>query len=185
MTILLGAIGGLAAGRRHRDHEHHARVRERADARDRHPDGGRRAPARHHVAVPGRGAPLTQACGRRQALSSASACRSTISWVARGPTAWACCRRGRRSRVLGAIGVFFGYYPARTAPRCSIRSRPFVMSKTSPAVSRRSGMFICVPVLLVHRRRVRSVRSTPVPRRPRRPRIEEPPPSGWTDRAAQ
>ncbi len=38
--------GGLAARRRHRHHEHHARVGHRAHARDRHPQGARRDPAR-------------------------------------------------------------------------------------------------------------------------------------------
>ncbi len=42
----------LAAGGRHRDHEHHARQRDRAHPRDRHPHGCRRAWARHPPAVP-------------------------------------------------------------------------------------------------------------------------------------
>ena len=45
----------LADRRRHRHHEHHAGVGDRADARDRPAHGGRRAPARHPRAVPGRG----------------------------------------------------------------------------------------------------------------------------------
>ena len=45
----------LAAGRRHRHHEHHAGHRDRAHPRDRHPPRpGRQAP-RHHLAVPHRG----------------------------------------------------------------------------------------------------------------------------------
>ena len=36
--------GDLAAGGRHRRDEHHARLRHRAHPRDRHPQGGRRAP---------------------------------------------------------------------------------------------------------------------------------------------
>ena len=44
-TLLAGDRGGVAARRRHRDHEHHAGQRHRADARDRPPDGGGRAAA--------------------------------------------------------------------------------------------------------------------------------------------
>ena len=40
----------VAAGRRHRDHEHHADGGQRADARDRPAQGARRQAARHHVA---------------------------------------------------------------------------------------------------------------------------------------
>ena len=46
---------GVAAGRRHRHHEHHAGLGHRAHARDRPQDGGRRARSRHPAAVPGRG----------------------------------------------------------------------------------------------------------------------------------
>ena len=45
----------LAAGRRHRDHEHHAGDGDRADAGDRHPPGPRRQAAGHRVPVPDRG----------------------------------------------------------------------------------------------------------------------------------
>ncbi|MFN8631126.1 MAG: ABC transporter permease [Chloroflexota bacterium] len=45
--VPVAAVGGhrldQSARRRHRDHEHHAGVRARADARDRHPQGDRRA----------------------------------------------------------------------------------------------------------------------------------------------
>ena len=46
----------LAHRRRHRDHEHHAGLGPRADARDRHPQGDRRPRARHPRPVPHRGA---------------------------------------------------------------------------------------------------------------------------------
>ena len=45
----------LAARGRHRDHEHHAGLGPRADARDRHPQGHRRPRPRHPRPVPGRG----------------------------------------------------------------------------------------------------------------------------------
>ena len=55
--------GGVAAGRRHRDHEHHAGLGDRADARDRHPPRDRREAPRHPAAVPGRAAILSLAGG--------------------------------------------------------------------------------------------------------------------------
>ncbi len=46
----------LAAGRRHRRHEHHAGQRHGTDARDRHPHGDRRTHAQYPPSVPHRGA---------------------------------------------------------------------------------------------------------------------------------
>ena len=51
----------LADRRRHRDHEHHAGVGPRADPRDRHPQGRRRAAPRHPRPVPDRGADAVRA----------------------------------------------------------------------------------------------------------------------------
>ena len=48
--------GDLAAGRRHRRHEHHAGQRDRAYARDRRAHGDRRADEQHSAAVQHRGA---------------------------------------------------------------------------------------------------------------------------------
>ena len=48
------AGGHLPGGGRHRHHEHHADGGERADPRDRHPEGARRPPARHPGPVRGR-----------------------------------------------------------------------------------------------------------------------------------
>ena len=45
----------LAARRRHRHHEHHARVGHRTHPRDRHPHGRRRAQQGHHAAISRRG----------------------------------------------------------------------------------------------------------------------------------
>ena len=45
----------LAAGRRHRHHEHHAGVGDRAHPRDRHRQGAGGAASLHHAAVPDRG----------------------------------------------------------------------------------------------------------------------------------
>ena len=65
----------LAAGRRHRHHEHHARQRDGAHARDRRPPRDRRQAARRHPAVPDRDD--DHLAGRRRARrrSSASRCR--------------------------------------------------------------------------------------------------------------
>ena len=66
----------LAGGRRHRHHEHHAGVGDRADARDRHPQGGRRAQQRHPDAVPDRSADRDGARRRSSAWPSAWARRT-------------------------------------------------------------------------------------------------------------
>ena len=56
MAVLLGSVAGdLAAGRRHRHHEHHAGVGHRTHPRDRHPHGRRRAQQGHHAAISRRG----------------------------------------------------------------------------------------------------------------------------------
>jgi hypothetical protein len=39
MSALLAAIASISPSSEDRDHEHHARVRDRADPGDRHPDG--------------------------------------------------------------------------------------------------------------------------------------------------
>ncbi len=53
IAIAISSVGLLS--RRHRRDEHHARLRHRADAGDRHPQGRRRAPHRHRQPVPLRG----------------------------------------------------------------------------------------------------------------------------------
>ena len=53
----------LAGGGRHRHHEYHAGVGDRAHPRDRVAHGGRRAPARHSLPVPDRGGDAVR--GRR------------------------------------------------------------------------------------------------------------------------
>jgi putative ABC transport system permease protein len=56
MTMMLAGIAGhLAAGGRHRHHEHHAGVGLGAHPGDRHPQGHRRPARRHHDAVFDRG----------------------------------------------------------------------------------------------------------------------------------
>ena len=72
---------GVAAGGRHRHHEHHAGVGDRAHARDRVADGGRRARSRHPVAVPGGGgdAGVDRRAAGHHARAWADPSRSAIS----------------------------------------------------------------------------------------------------------
>jgi putative ABC transport system permease protein len=73
--LLVGiAIVSLVV-RRHRDHEHHARVGDRADARDRHPHGDRRQGAPRARAVPAGGDHALDCRRRASASCSASAAR--------------------------------------------------------------------------------------------------------------
>ncbi len=108
--------GGLAGRRRHRDHEHHAGVGDRADARDRHSPGDRRA-ARATCCS---SSWSRRWCCRCWAASSAScsARRVALAAARRGRLDDGRCR-GTRSRssfgVSALIGVFFGIYPARKA----------------------------------------------------------------------
>ena len=68
--------GGEPPGGRHRDHEHHAGLGDRADPRDRRAQGARRHPAQHHAPVPGRGAGALPRGRRARRARSASAPRS-------------------------------------------------------------------------------------------------------------
>ena len=108
---------GVAAGGRHRHHEHHAGVGHRAHARDRPAHGGRRAHARHPRPVPGRGgdAVADRRPDRRRARHRQR--------VRRSPSSPAGASLLSPEAVLlavafaFAIGVFFGFYPARKAAR--------------------------------------------------------------------
>ena len=105
---------GVADRGRHRHHEHHAGLGDRADARDRPAAGGGREDARHPVPVPG---------GGRDAVDRGRRDRHR---------AWDCGQRSDfvfRAMVDGGepgvdpvaflfsalVGVFFGFYPARKA----------------------------------------------------------------------
>ena len=108
---------GVAAGRRHRHHEHHAGVGHRAHARDRPAHGGGRAHARHPRPVPGRGGDAVadrrpdrrRARHRRRRWRSPSFAGWRIVDLARGG--------GLAVAFAFVIGVFFGFYPARKAAR--------------------------------------------------------------------
>ncbi len=67
---------------RHRRHEHHAGLGDRADPRDRRPHGARRAPPPHPLPVPRRG-------GRRSPRWAASwACCSAAAWRSPAREVW-------------------------------------------------------------------------------------------------
>ena len=115
-SLLAGDRRRLARRRRHRHHEHHARVGHRADARDRPAHGDRRARLRRPAAVPDRG-------DRHQPRRRAHRYRrwdSRSPWESSGFAAVADVDSGRlrlasRSAFAAAVGVFFGFYPARKA----------------------------------------------------------------------
>ena len=113
----------LAARRRHRDHEHHARLGDRADARDRHPHGDRREGPRHPHAVPDRGARRSRSRAARSGSRSGSAPRGS----SRGRRSWPivlvagrrrCSRSASRRRSASSSAS-----TRRARRRGSIRSR--------------------------------------------------------------
>ena len=119
--------GHLAARRRHRDHEHHARVRARADARDRRSPRGRRAPQRHPLPVSRQRLHAVAARRRggraRRRRASRASCRATRA--GRRPSRW------RRSRCPPASRPPWASSPGSTRPcgrRTSTRSTRFATS---------------------------------------------------------
>ena len=106
----------LAARRRDRRDEHHARLGHRAHARDRHPQGDRRAP---------RATSSRSSWSRRSLVSVSAACSASPSgWSPATSRSSACSRSwppSTRSRSPSAprslCGLFFGIYPAARAAR--------------------------------------------------------------------
>ena len=106
----------LAARRRHRHHEHHARQRHRAHARDRHPHGRRRARPRH---------PRSSFSSKRSPSARSAASIGIALGVAASQAVIRATWAGRRSFPMrpssvafcfsAAVGIFFGFYPARKA----------------------------------------------------------------------
>ena len=83
-SLLAGVAARVAAGRRHRHHEHHARVGDRAHAGDRAAHGDRRARVRRAAAVSGRGGRSSAWSADRSASRWASACRTSSSGISSG-----------------------------------------------------------------------------------------------------
>jgi macrolide transport system ATP-binding/permease protein len=117
LTVLLGSDGSdFAAGRRHRRHEHHARERHRANARDRHPHGDGRAHDRHPAAVQYRGPGRLRHWRASPVSSLVSAPRLVVqafglpTIISAGPAALA-------FSIAFLTGLLFGYLPARKAAR--------------------------------------------------------------------
>ena len=114
----------LAGGGRSGHHEHHARLRHRADPRDRHPPGGRRPLARHPAAVPHRGRRALARWAARSAWPWASAPSVGVTVAINtflSGTHWPLTISLPAIVVAlafsAAVGMFFGYYPARKASR--------------------------------------------------------------------
>ena len=100
----------LASRRRHRDHEHHAGLGDRADARDRDPHGDRREGARHPDAVPDRSArPLDRGRGDRHRLGIGTS--RFLAWKQKWPIVLSPTAVLLAFGFSAAIGIFFGFYP--------------------------------------------------------------------------
>ena len=106
-----------AGRRRHRHHEHHAGLGDRADPRDRHPQGARRQAAAD---------PAGSSCSRRSCCATSaacSACSSASAWATSSrssPTSRSTCRwTGRCSGLLfcTVVGLTFGMWPAMKASK--------------------------------------------------------------------
>ena len=106
---------GVAAGGRHRHHEHPAGVGRRAHARDRHPRGDRRLARADLAAVPGRGAGArVHRRGRGRGASAwASRCSSASRWAGRTATQPDVVIVSAPFGIV--VGTLFGYIPAKRA----------------------------------------------------------------------
>ena len=108
--------GRIAAGRRHRHHEHHAGVGHRADPRDRPPDVARRQGPRRPAAVPrrgGRARPHRRLYRDWHGVRHLAGTDELRGW----PTAVEPYAVGIAFSFSAAIGVIFGFYPAWKASR--------------------------------------------------------------------
>ena len=117
LSLLLAAIASVSlvvGGNRH--HEHHARVGHRADARDRAAPCRRRPSPRYPPAISHRGCRrLTHGRSRRSRARGGRG--RAIGYFA----GWLAPIQARAVipafLFAGAVGVFFGFYPARKASR--------------------------------------------------------------------
>ena len=106
-----------ADGRRHRRDGDHVDLGDRADARDRRPQGARRAPRRDPVSVPdGGGVPhLARRRARHRCSAAASAGPSTSCPGFPISLPWWSFAIGLG--FSASVGIFFGMYPAFKASR--------------------------------------------------------------------
>ena len=107
----------LARRRRRRHHEHHARRGERADARDRRPavrSGARRRDVLLQFLVEALDAQRRRRCDRHRRGFLASI---GLTWLLDWPTRTSAAAVGLAFGISAAIGIFFGFYPARRAAR--------------------------------------------------------------------
>ena len=105
---------GVAAGRRHRDHEHHAALGHRTDARDRHPPRRRRARSRRPRAVRAEAVALSVTggvIGVLVGLVAAEGLSHYLHWSTTISPSAVLLSVG----VAAAVGIFFGWYPAKQA----------------------------------------------------------------------
>ena len=116
VAIFIAAIS-LVVGR-HRDHEHHAGERERADTRDWRAQGAGRAADGHHGAVHYRVGDDVADWRTWWAWCSAWRLRRGLRWQLAGNRMWRSgrCLRGWAVATFG-VGVFFGVYPASKAAK--------------------------------------------------------------------
>ena len=106
----------LARRRRRRHHEHHAGGGEGAHARDWRPSCGRRATARRPRAVSRRGADAQR--GRRRDRHRAGVRHIIrLDLLLDWPTRMSVSAIALAFGISAAIGIFFGFYPARRAAR--------------------------------------------------------------------
>ena len=106
----------LAGGRRGRDHERHAGLRDRAHARDRPAHGRRGTSSRHPAAVPcGGGDPLSCRRGHWDRAGQVSSYLVTV--VFQWPTGTSLGAVFAAVGVAASVGIIFGFYPAWKASR--------------------------------------------------------------------
>ena len=118
MAVRIGVIGRQfhrAAGRRHRHHEHHAGLGDRADARDRHPPRHRRQEAQHHDPVHHGSGRALRGGRRRSAWCWASLGGNATAFFLKLPPVIPLDWIVIGLVICSIVGIVFGTYPAYKA----------------------------------------------------------------------